>query len=87
MEQFTNGTFKKNFKFHARNQKLEGARTIDKKKIKRGRQVTRLIMIYMSSSFGLLRVELRDFSQAKKKRAACKAEQIHKMTTIKEKAI
>ena len=38
--------------------------------------------LYMSSSFWLLRVESRDFSQAEKERAACNAEQIHKMTTI-----
>ena len=37
---------------------------------------------YMSSSFWLLRVESRDFSQAEKERDACKAEQINKMTTI-----
>ena len=36
----------------------------------------------MYSSFWLLRVESRDFSQAEKERTACKAEQIHKMTTI-----
>ena len=36
----------------------------------------------MSSSFWLLGVELRDFSQAEKERTACKPEQIHKMTTI-----
>ena len=36
----------------------------------------------MSSSFWLLQVESRDFSQAEKERTACKAEQIHKMTTI-----
>ena len=36
----------------------------------------------MSSSFWLLRVESRDFSQAWKGRTACKADQIHKMTTI-----
>ena len=35
----------------------------------------------MSSSFGLLGVESRDFSHAEKERTACKAEQIHKMTT------
>ena len=34
----------------------------------------------MSSSFRLLGVESRDFSQAKKERTACKALQIHKMT-------
>ena len=39
-------------------------------------------VLYMSSSFGLLRVESRDCSQAEKERTACKAEQIHKMTTI-----
>ena len=36
----------------------------------------------MSSSFGLLGVESRDFSHAEKERTACKAEEIHKMTTI-----
>ena len=36
----------------------------------------------MSSSFWLLGVESRDFSQDEKERTACKAEQIHKMTTI-----
>ena len=36
----------------------------------------------MSSSFWLLRVESRGFPQAKKERSTCKAEQIHKMTTI-----
>ena len=36
----------------------------------------------MSSSFWLLRVESRDFSNAEKERTVCKAEQIHKMTTI-----
>ena len=36
----------------------------------------------MPSSFWLLGVESRDFSQAEKDRTACKAEQIHKMTTI-----
>ena len=35
----------------------------------------------MSSSFLLLEVESRDFSHAEKQRTACKAEQIHKMTT------
>jgi hypothetical protein len=35
----------------------------------------------MSSSFWLLGVESRDFSHAEKERTACKAEQIHKMTT------
>ena len=38
--------------------------------------------LVMSSCFGLLRVESRDFSQAEKERTACKAEQNHKMTTI-----
>ena len=36
----------------------------------------------MSSSFWLLGVESRDFSHAEKEKTACKAEQIHKMTTI-----
>ena len=36
----------------------------------------------MSSSFKMLRVESRDFSQAEKERTACKTDQIHKMTTI-----
>ena len=39
-------------------------------------------VLYISSSFGLLGVESRDFSQAEKERTACKAQQIHKMTTI-----
>ena len=39
-------------------------------------------VLYMSSSFCLLGVESSDFSQAEKERTACKAEQIHKMTTI-----
>ena len=39
-------------------------------------------VLYMSSSFWLLGVESRDFSHAEKERTACKAEQIHKMTTI-----
>ena len=39
-------------------------------------------MLYMSSSFWLLRVESHDFSRAEKKSTACKAEQIHKMTII-----
>ena len=39
-------------------------------------------MFYMSSSFWQLGVESRDFWHADKERAACKAEQIHKMTTI-----
>ena len=36
----------------------------------------------MSSSFWLLGVESRDFSQAEKENTAFKAEQIHKMATI-----
>ena len=40
------------------------------------------MVLYMCSSFWLLGVESRDFSQAKKERTACKAGQIHKMTTI-----
>ena len=40
-----------------------------------------IMVIYMCSSFWLLRVESRDFSQAEKERTACKVEQIHKMTT------
>ena len=35
-------------------------------------------MLYISSSFWLLRVEAHDFSQAEKERTACKAEQIYK---------
>ena len=38
-------------------------------------------MLYVCSSFGLLGVESRDFSQAEKERTACKANQIHKMKT------
>ena len=40
------------------------------------------MVLYMSSSFWLLGVESRDFSQAEKAGTASKAEQIHKMTTI-----
>ena len=36
----------------------------------------------MTSSFWLLGVESRDFSQAERERTACKAEQIHKITPI-----
>ena len=36
----------------------------------------------MSSSFWLLGVESRDFSHAEKERTACKAEKVHKLTTI-----
>ena len=39
-------------------------------------------VLYMFSSFWLLEVQSRDISHAEKKRTACKAEQIHKMTTI-----
>ena len=40
-------------------------------------------VLYMSFNFWLLQVESRDFSQAdQKKRTACKAEQIHKITPI-----
>ena len=36
----------------------------------------------MSSGFGLLGVESRDFFHAEKERSACEAEKIHKMTVI-----
>ena len=36
----------------------------------------------MCFSFGLSRVESHGFYQAEKERTACKAEQIHKLTTI-----
>jgi hypothetical protein len=36
----------------------------------------------MSSDFWLLQVESHDFPQAEKERTVCKAEEIHKMTTI-----
>ena len=39
-------------------------------------------VLYMSFSFWLLGVESRDFSQAEKETTGCKAEEIHKMTTI-----
>ena len=39
-------------------------------------------LLYMSTSFCLLRVESCDFSQAEKEITACKAEQINKMTTV-----
>ena len=45
-------------------------------------QTNNSMVLYMSSSFGLLGVESRDFSQGEKERTACKAEQIHKMTII-----
>ena len=38
--------------------------------------------VYMSSSFGLLTLESRDLSQAEKEITSCKAEQIHKLTSI-----
>ena len=41
----------------------------------------------MSSSFGLLGVETRDFSHAEKERTACKAEQIHKITIFSLKMV
>ena len=45
-------------------------------------QFQRTLVLYMSFSFWLLRVESQDFSQAEKERTACKAKQIHNMTTI-----
>ena len=42
----------------------------------------RTLVLYMSSRFWMLGVESRNFSQAEKERTACKAGQIHKMTTI-----
>ena len=39
-------------------------------------------VLYMSSSFWLLGVKSSDFSHAEKERIACKAEQVHKLTTI-----
>ena len=44
--------------------------------------ICRSQVLYMSSSFLLLGVESCEFSHAEKERTACKAEQIHKMTTI-----
>ena len=38
-------------------------------------------VLYMCSSFWQLGVESRDFCHANKERAACKAKQIHRMTT------
>ena len=38
-------------------------------------------MLYISSSFWLLQVESHDISQAEKERTACRAEQIHKMSS------
>ena len=40
------------------------------------------LVLYMSSGFWLLGVESRDFPQTEKERTACKADQIHKMTTV-----
>ena len=45
-------------------------------------QTDALTLPHAAPSFGLLWVESRDFSQAEKERTACKAVQIHKMTTI-----
>ena len=45
-------------------------------------QYAETTVLYMFSSFWLLGVESRDFSHAEKEKNACKAEQIHKMTTI-----
>ena len=39
-------------------------------------------VLYMFSSFWLLGIESHDFSRAERQRTACKAEQIHKTTTI-----
>ena len=39
-------------------------------------------VLYMCSSFWLLEVESRDFSQAETEKTASKAEQIHKMAAI-----
>ena len=39
-------------------------------------------VLYISSSIWLLQVIAGDFSQAEKERTSCKAEKIHKMTTI-----
>ena len=39
-------------------------------------------VVYMLSKILQMTVESRDFSQAEEKRAACKAVQIHKRTTI-----
>ena len=39
-------------------------------------------VLYMSSCLWLLEVESRDFSDAETEIIACKAEQIHMMTTI-----
>ena len=39
-------------------------------------------VVYISSNFWLLAVRSRDLSQAEKEITACKAEQIHNMTTI-----
>ena len=47
-----------------------------------GVQILGALVLYMCSSFWLLGFESRDFSQAEKERTACKAEQIHKLTTI-----
>ena len=40
------------------------------------------MVLSMSFSFWLLEVESRDFPHAEKERTACKAEQIHKITSI-----
>ena len=45
-------------------------------------QLIKLLYMTSNSSFWLLRVESRDFSQAEEERVAWKSEQIHKMTTF-----
>ena len=45
--------------------------------------VLQIKVLYMSSSFWLLRVESHDFSHAEKERTACKVEKIHKIFTQK----
>ena len=42
------------------------------------------LVLYMSSSFWLFRVESRDFSQAEKERSACKFEKMTAILTQKD---
>ena len=41
-----------------------------------------VLVVYMSSNFGLLTLESRDLSQAEKEKTACKPKQIKKMSTL-----
>ena len=56
--------------------------TLEEINVKKFKQWKKKKVLYMSFSFGLFWVESRDFSHAEKEITACKAEQVHNMTTI-----